>query len=72
MKVFDLIVEQQGASLSNITVLSAFIVDDNNLYDFENKAVLSQTNVKEQINIEFLWLFQLKISYSVNAQIIFI
>lgn len=33
MKVFDLIVVQYGASLSNITVLSAFIVDDNNLYD---------------------------------------
>lgn len=33
MKVFDLIVVQYGLSLSNITVLSASIVDDNNLYD---------------------------------------
>lgn len=33
MKVFDLILVQYGASLSNITVLSALIVDDNNLYD---------------------------------------
>lgn len=33
MKVFDWIVVQSGASLSNTTILSFFILDDNNFYD---------------------------------------